>query len=108
MSVLPLKFDLVGTRGDDVYWNFINFTIDGEAYVDGTTARLYGELSGDPGTNFTAAGTFGTDPTEISFKFLAADNLVAENYIFDIEVTYPNGDVFTHAIGTIKIDGDVN
>jgi len=109
MSVLPLKFELFGTRGDDVYWVFTDFTVDGEAYPDTTTARIYGELVGTPATNFTAVGTFDpADQSQISFKLIAADNAVVGVYNFDIEMVYPNADIFTHAIGTIKIEGDVN
>jgi hypothetical protein len=108
---IPIKIDLDGTLGDDVYWIFDDFTIDGAAYPVGTTAKLYMELVETPATNYELDGTFDPESTgnlsKLSFKFLKADNTDIGKYNYDIKVTYPNADVFTHVIGDIDITADV-
>jgi len=107
MSVLPIKIGLVGTRGDDVYFTFKNFTIDGKAYDVGTTAALFLKQTDMPANTFTLVGTF-NKPTEVVFKFTKTDNTVIATFDYDIAVTFPNTDIFTHVIGQLKISADVS
>lgn len=109
---IPLRINLTGTLGDDVYWVFNDFTLDGSPYPDSSTVALYLELASDPvGTNFNLVGTFDPDLTgnrsKVSFKFPAADNTIIGKFNYDVKVTYPNSDVFTHIIGDIDITADV-
>ena len=109
---IPINIPLEGTLGDDVYWVFNDFTLDGDEYPETTTAKLYIELVSDPvGTNFELDGTFDPestgDRTKISFKFEKVDNLLAEKYHYDVKVTHDNADVFTHIIGEADIYKDV-
>lgn len=106
MSVRPIEIDLVGTRGDDLYFKFQNFTIDGKSYDAADVPEMYIELVGTPATNYTATGTL--SGSTVTFKIPAASNAVVGKYNYDVQVTYQNGDKFTHIVGTIDISDDVN
>ena len=107
MSVLPIKINLVGTRGDDVFFTFTNFTVDNKAYPDGTTVRMFLKEVDMPANTFTIAGTF-NNKTEVVFKFLDTDNALVTQYDYDVEVIIsPDGDIFTHIIGQVDIKADV-
>jgi hypothetical protein len=106
MSITPKNIPLVGTRGDDLYYTFINFTIDGSAYPDDAVPVLYMELNGTPSTNYSSTGAWGA--SEVTFKIPSTNNQDVGKYAYDVEITYANGDKFTHVIGTIDITDDVN
>ena len=106
MSIKPKNIPLVGTRGDDIYWKFINFTIDGSAYPLDSVPTLYMELVSNVATNYSSLGTWGA--SEVTFKIPAASNQDVGKYVYDIEIVYANGDKFTHVIGDIDITDDVN
>jgi hypothetical protein len=106
MSIQPKNISLVGTRGDDLYFKFINFTIDGSPYPADSVPSMYIELVSTPSTNYTSTGTWGS--SEVTFKIPAGDNQDVGKYIYDIEIIYANGDKFTHVIGDIDITDDVN
>lgn len=108
---LPVRVNLQGTRNDDIYVIFDELTLGGVAYPLGTTARLLAVDQSDVDNTFTAEATFDPDSNnnlkKVSFKILKADNVKATTYDYDIEITYANGDVFTHVIGTLTIKADV-
>ena len=106
MSVLPKKIGLVGTRGDDVFFTFTNFTVDNTPYATGTTARMFLKQTDMPANIFTLPGIF-NNTTEIVFKFLKTDNTLVAIFDYDVEVTLPNTDIFTHIIGQLDIKADV-
>lgn len=106
MSVIPVNIKLVGTRGDDLYYTFENFTIGGKNYPDDAVPELYMELIDTPATNFLSTGTL--NKSSVVFKIPAASNDVTGIYKYDVQITYANSDKFTHIIGEIHIDDDVN
>ena len=106
MSVTPKNIKLVGTRGDDIYYNFENFTLGGVNYPADAVPELYMELISDANTNYTSTGTL--DKSKVTFKIPSASNAVVGVYKYDVHITYANGDKFTHIIGEINISDDVN
>ena len=73
----PLRRNLEGILGDDVYWTFTDFTVDYAAYPVECTASMYMELISAPATNFTLTGAFDTnDRSKIVFKFNKASNTI--------------------------------
>lgn len=106
MAILPKKINLVGTRGDDLYYKFTEFTIDGTAYPGTSVPSMYIELEGTPLTNFTAIGTL--SGTDVTFKIPATENQDVGILVFDVEIIHAGGDKFTHIIGQIDISADVN
>ena len=112
-GITPLTVNLKGTRGDDLYFTFDEFTNDGSAYVSGTTARLFAKDRETPANTITSVGTFDPDSEtpanlkKLQFKIDAADNDVVTIYDYDIQITYVNADILTHVIGTLTIEGDI-
>lgn len=106
MSVIPVNIKLVGTRGDDLYYTFENFTVGGKNYPDDAVPELYMELTGTPTTNYLSTGTL--SKSSVVFKIPAASNDVTGIYQYDVQVTYANGDKFTHIIGEMTISDDIN
>lgn len=102
----PLSINLDGTRGDDLYYTFENFTLNGSSYPSDSVPVLYIELQSNPVTNYESTGTW--SGTSVTFKIPSANNQDVGKYSYDIEITYANGDKFTHVIGTLDVTDDVN
>lgn len=112
IGLLPIKIDLKGTRGDDLTFTFNPFTIGGKAFDAGSTVRMYGVDKKDNANIFNVSGTFdpdalGTDAgrKKVVFVVPRTDNDVVTEWTYDIEVTYPSGNIHTQVIGTLKISG---
>lgn len=93
-------FDWTSGSGTKVRWK-MKRTIDASAPVEK-------ESPGDITLTFSTTTT-ANDTVEFNMEItpLESKDLIPGTYLYDIEITRPNTDVYTAYKGTIKVDGDV-
>jgi hypothetical protein len=102
----PLDIPLEGTRGDDLYFTFNSFQINGIDYPVDATVTLYAVNKKDNTITMTGPGTLAG--SSVTFKIPNAETGVAGKYTYDVQVDYIGGDKFTHIKSTLVLYDDVN